>query len=129
MRPFRIVCATGFFDPLHRGHIEYLKNAKLLADKLVVILKTDHQRSEVSRTPFEDRKYILEHLRDVDEVFASIDKTMHVTESLRSIRPNVFAKGTMASVEETKVCTELSIEVVTGVGVELHFQDLLASFR
>jgi D-beta-D-heptose 7-phosphate kinase/D-beta-D-heptose 1-phosphate adenosyltransferase len=32
-RPFKVVCASGYFDPLHVGHIEYLKNARMLGDK------------------------------------------------------------------------------------------------
>ena len=40
-RSFKTVCCSGYFDPLHIGHIEYLKNAKLLGDKLVVILNND----------------------------------------------------------------------------------------
>ena len=38
-----IVAVSGYFDPLHRGHVEYLKLAKQLGDKLIVILNNDNQ--------------------------------------------------------------------------------------
>ena len=38
-----IVAASGYFDPLHIGHVEYLEKAKSLGDELIVILNTDKQ--------------------------------------------------------------------------------------
>ena len=37
----KVVAASGYFDPLHVGHIEYLENSKKLGDKLVVIVNND----------------------------------------------------------------------------------------
>ena len=128
-RQFITVCVSGYFDPLHRGHVEYIKNAKLLGDKLIVILNADCQRNRIPRTPIEDRLFILENLRDVDHVFLSVDITEHVCDSLREIRPDIFAKGGVASDEEHRVCKELGIETVCGVGGQLHMHDLLASLR
>ena len=36
---------SGYFNPIHKGHIEYFNNAKELADELFVIVNNDHQRS------------------------------------------------------------------------------------
>lgn len=129
MRTFKTVCVSGYFDPLHRGHVEYIRNAKMLGDKLVVILNSDVQRSAVPRTPLEDRKFILENLRDVDEVHVSVDTNPHVGETLRRLKPTIFAKGLVPTADELQTCREESIEVVTGVGSQLHLQDLLASLR
>ena len=41
MKRKKLVAVSGGFDPIHIGHIEYLKEAKKLGDKLVVILNTD----------------------------------------------------------------------------------------
>lgn len=38
-----VVAVSGYFDPVHKGHIEYFKLAKKLGDKLVVILNSDKQ--------------------------------------------------------------------------------------
>lgn len=128
-RQFKTVCVSGYFDPLHRGHVEYITNAKLLGDRLVVILNTDCQRTQPSRTPLADRKRILECLRAVDKVVVSVDNDTHVCDTLRQVHPTVFAKGHTASMEEERVCKELDIQIVNGVGVDLHMHDLLASLR
>jgi cytidyltransferase-like protein len=39
------IIVSGYFNPIHKGHIEYFKNAKALADELFVIVNSDHQRS------------------------------------------------------------------------------------
>ena len=36
---------SGYFNPIHKGHIEYFNNAKALADELFVIVNNDHQRA------------------------------------------------------------------------------------
>ena len=36
---------SGYFNPIHKGHIEYFNNAKALADELFVIVNSDHQRA------------------------------------------------------------------------------------
>ena len=110
------VCVSGYFDPLHRGLIDYINDASLLADKLIVILNTDAQRHTAPRMSIEDRKYILESLRAVDQVVLSIDKDASVTNTLRWLAPDVFAKGQTASPSELAMCNKLGIKVVCGVG-------------
>ena len=38
------IIVSGYFNPIHKGHIEYFNNAKALADELFVIVNNDHQR-------------------------------------------------------------------------------------
>ena len=52
IREMKVVCVSGYFDPIHCGHIEYLKNASLLGDKLIVILNNDVQNTQkIVKTP------------------------------------------------------------------------------
>ena len=120
------VCVSGYFDPLHVGHISYLKTAKSLGD--VLIDKDPKQRCGPG-TPLDERRVILESIRYVDEVFIGIDSDSCVAESLQHIRPAVFAKGMCASASEIAVCEREQIELVSGVGDNLHFHDLLAETR
>ena len=39
------IIVSGYFNPIHKGHIEYFNNAKALADELFVIVNNDHQRA------------------------------------------------------------------------------------
>lgn len=67
----KIVLVTGGFDPLHSGHIAYLKEAKKLGDCLVVGLNSDAWLSRKKGQPFmpwEERNAILKELKCVDHV-------------------------------------------------------------
>ena len=39
----KIVCVSGYFDPIHVGHVEYFKMSKKIGDKLMVIVNNDTQ--------------------------------------------------------------------------------------
>ena len=125
----KIVCVSGFFDPLHSGHIVYLKNARELGDKLVVILNDNTQRKFPRVASLEERRCVVEAIRWVSEVVVAIDTDECVAETLRLIKPHIFAKGLSASQKELDVCKEIGIEVVSNVGSQLHLQDLIAQSR
>ena len=40
----KAIIVSGYFNPIHKGHLEYFQNAKKLADVLFVIVNSDHQR-------------------------------------------------------------------------------------
>ncbi|WP_338211549.1 glycerol-3-phosphate cytidylyltransferase [Lactiplantibacillus paraxiangfangensis] len=70
------VITYGTFDLLHKGHIRLLKRAKALGDHLTVCVSTDEFnaiKGKKAYTSFEDRKYILEAIRYVDEVIPEKD--------------------------------------------------------
>ena len=70
-----IVAVSGYFDPLHVGHIEYLEMAKSLGDKLIVIVNNDNQAALKKGKSFmneEDRLTIVASLKCVDNVFLSM---------------------------------------------------------
>jgi len=122
----RIIVISGYFDPIHKGHIEYIQLAKKLGDKLIVILNNDNQcamKKGKAFMPIEDKKAILEAMEYVDEVFVSIDEDGSVCESLKAIKPHVFAQGGdrfSDEVPEGKVCRELGIEMVDNLGTKLQ---------
>lgn len=65
------VITYGTFDLLHWGHINLLKRAKDLGDYLIVALSTDefnNLKEKKSYHSYENRKFILESIRFVDEV-------------------------------------------------------------
>jgi D-beta-D-heptose 7-phosphate kinase/D-beta-D-heptose 1-phosphate adenosyltransferase len=119
-----IVAVSGGFDPLHRGHIRYLKEAKQLGDELVVILNTDVfliKKKGYLFMPYRERKEILESVRCVDRVVRCIDKDQTVAKTLELVRPHVFAKGGDRTIEnipesERATCQKWGIKLVFGVG-------------
>ena len=68
----KVVLVAGTFDILHESHINFLRNARNLGDKLVVVLSTDEfnwkEKGKKSYQDYDTRKYILEAIRYVDLV-------------------------------------------------------------
>ena len=66
----KIVVASGGFDPIHSGHISYLKSAKSIGDHLIVALNSDEWliKKEKVFMNIEERKNILLNIECVDEV-------------------------------------------------------------
>ena len=121
-----IVVASGYFDPLHVGHIEYLEKAKQLGDELVVIVNSDVQARIKKGRSFmreEDRLKIVKSLKCVDKALISIDNNSSVCESLRLVKPHIFANGgdrKEEEIPEAEVCQELGIEMVDGLGEKIR---------
>lgn len=123
----KVVAVSGFFNPLHVGHLEMIERAKQLGDKLVVIINNDRQvklKGRVMFMPEADRVKIIAALRDVDQVFLSIDRDLTVCKSLAKVRPHIFANGgdrfNLKNVPEFPVCEALGIQMVDGLGKKIR---------
>ena len=129
------VAVSGYFDPIHVGHLEYLKMAKELGDSLVVIVNNNHQCELKKGKPFmdqNDRLEIVKALRFVDEVFLSIDKDRTVCKSLEAVRPNIFANGgdrATSEVPETPICKKYNIKMVDGLGDKIRSSSNLTGLK
>lgn len=114
-------CVSGYFDPFHVGHLEYLQKAKEIGDKLVVIVNSDEQAVWHPHTPAVERSKIISALACVDKVVQSVDKDGTVCETLRTMepKPDFFCNGGRQNnntIPEVSVCQELGIELRDGVG-------------
>ena len=122
----KTVAISGYFDPLHVGHLEYIELASKLGDHLTVIVNSDYQcklKKGKSFMPEQDRLRIVQSLRVVDKAFLSIDRDRSVCESLAAIKPNIFANGgdrSLGEIPETKVMKEYNIEMVDGLGDKIR---------
>ena len=129
------VAVSGYFDPIHVGHLEYLKLAKELGDKLVVIVNNNHQCVLKKGKPFmdeADRVEIVKALGIVDEVFLSIDQDTSVCASLEEVKPNIFANGGdrhTSEVPETAVCKTNNIRIVDGLGGKIRSSSDLTGLK
>jgi len=120
------VAVSGYFDPLHVGHVEYLEMASRLGDYLVIILNNDRQALKKKPKvfmPLEQRKKILEAIKWVDEVYVSIDEDETVCHSLQVVKPDIFAKGGDRFIEEipeAKTCRKLKIKMIDNLGYKIQ---------
>ena len=127
-----IVAVSGYFNPLHVGHLEMIEKAKQLGDYLVVIVNNDYQVKLKGSVPFmseEDRVKIISALREVDEVFLSIDQDPTVCQSLTQLKPHIFANGgdrkNINDVPEYSVCQNLNIKMIDGLGDKIRSSSIL----
>ena len=121
-----VVAVSGYFDPIHVGHLEYLKLAKQLGDKLIVIVNNDKQTILKKGKSFmneKDRMEIVSALQCVDEVFLSIDDDKSVCKSLEFLKPSIFANGgdrSLSEMPETAIIDKYSIKMVDGLGAKIR---------
>ena len=129
----KAIIVSGYFNPIHKGHLEYLNCAKAIADKLFVIVNNDHQRELKGSKEFQDedeRVIIISNLKAVDEVILSIDKDRTVCETIKHISEKfgneyelAFANGgdqNNDSIPEAVVCKELGVTLIDGLGEKIQ---------
>jgi len=127
------VAVSGYFNPMHVGHLEMMEKAKKLGDRLVVIVNNDYQVKLKGRVPFlkqADRLKIISAIRWVDKVFLSIDRDPSVSKSLAKVKPDIFAQGGDRKhgnipTSETDICRKLNIRRVDGLGKKIRSSSVL----
>lgn len=125
----KLVIVSGFFNPLHGGHLDMIEAAAKLGDRLVVVVNNDVQqmiKKDKIILSQENRYRLITALRGVDEVILATDEDPTVIETLRLIAKThpydelIFANGGDRSapevVPEKEVCDEYGIRLVYGVG-------------
>ena len=84
----KAVIVSGYFNPIHKGHLEYFNNAKAMADELFVIVNNDHQRALKGSKEFqgeEERMIIVSNIKAVDQAILSVDEDRTVCATLEKI--------------------------------------------
>jgi cytidyltransferase-like protein len=129
----KIVIVSGYFNPLHKGHIEYFNKSKEHGDKLYVIVNNDKQRELKGSKEFQDedeRIFIIQNLKMVDRVFLSIDTDRTVCQTIGMIHsledPSnelMFANGgdqLNDTIPERQICDWLGIKLIDGLGDKIQ---------
>jgi cytidyltransferase-like protein len=129
----KAIIVSGYFNPIHKGHIEYFNLAKSAGDHLIVIVNNDHQRSLKGSKAFQqedERMYIVSNIKGVDQVFLSIDADRTVCATIQLIHQQLkneyqlaFANGgdqNNNSIPEVPICLELGIELLDGLGDKIQ---------
>lgn len=132
MKPKAII-VSGYFNPIHKGHIEYFNNAKAMGDYLIVVVNNDKQRALKGSKEFQkedERFFIVSNIKSVDQVFLSIDSDRTVCATLKYIHKLLqndyqlaFANGgdqNNNSIPEVPICMDLGIELLDGLGEKIQ---------
>ena len=129
----KVIIVSGYFNPLHKGHLEYFEKAKKHGDLLFVIINSDHQRILKGSEKFQDeseRLLIISSLKIVDKSIISIDKDRTVNSTIEKIYREHSSKYNFAfanggdqnnqSIPENKICSKLGIELIDGLGDKIQ---------
>ena len=117
-----VVAVSGYFTVFHIGHLKYLKAAKKLGDSLVVIVNNDKQQIRKKGKLIQsasDIAKVIKEFKFVDKVIISSDEDKTVCNTLRKLRPDIFAKGgdsTPKNVPELQVLNKIGAKIVFNVG-------------
>jgi D-beta-D-heptose 7-phosphate kinase/D-beta-D-heptose 1-phosphate adenosyltransferase len=122
----KVVVASGYFDPVHYGHLDYLQKSKALGDTLIVIVNNDKQALQAkgrSFMPARERVKLLRSFWCVDAAVESIDFDRSVCKTLAMLHPDIFCNGGDQfndMIPEAEVCEELGISMVDCLGAKVH---------
>ncbi|MBS4014949.1 MAG: adenylyltransferase/cytidyltransferase family protein [Candidatus Latescibacteria bacterium] len=128
----KIVVVSGFFNPLHGGHLSHMKEAKKYGNELWVIVDNDQQQIIKKGKIILDEKErinIISELKCVDRVVLAVDRDISVAESIKKIAEEnqnctiILAKGGDRNFDnlpraEQEVVKKYNIKVVSSVGAE-----------
>lgn len=129
----KAIIVSGYFNPIHKGHLEYFNNAKLISDELFVIVNNDYQRALKGSKEFqfeEERVIIVSNIKAVDKVILSKDEDRTVCVTLENIA-NVygdnyelaFANGgdqNNNTIPEISICEKMDISLIDGLGDKIQ---------
>ena len=116
------VVVSGYFSPAHIGHLNMFEEARMLGDKLIVIVNNDEQQKLkkgkviINQT---ERAKMVRAIKGVDDVMISLDNDDTVCKTLEFLKPDVFANGgdrKSDNIPETQVCLDNDIRMVFNVG-------------
>ena len=138
----KAVIVSGYFNPIHKGHIEYFNNAKSNGDILIVIVNNDLQLHIKGSKEFQkdkERLFIVQNIKAVDYAFISIDNDRTVVSSIRLAHERYgneyelfFANGgdqNNDSIPEVGVCNRLGIKLLDGLGEKIQSSSWLLDKR
>lgn len=133
MKKPKAIIVSGYFNPIHKGHLEYFNNAKAQADQLFVIVNNDIQRKLKGSKDFQDeneRMIIVSNIKAVDKAILSIDIDLTVCKSIKMIAEKFgeefslgFANGgdqNNDTIPEKEICKQMNIMLIDGLGDKIQ---------
>tara|TARA_Y100001972_G_scaffold102017_1_gene127261 strand:+ start:1280 stop:1702 length:423 start_codon:yes stop_codon:yes gene_type:complete len=129
----KAIIVSGYFNPIHKGHLELFEKSKALGDMLIVIVNSDLQRFLKGSKEFQkedERLLIVKAIKYVDYAIISIDEDRTQIESIKEIHSIfgethdlAFANGgdqNNDTIPEARICEELGVSLIDGVGEKIQ---------
>ncbi|MDA8658132.1 adenylyltransferase/cytidyltransferase family protein [Flavobacteriaceae bacterium] len=129
----KAIIVSGYFNPLHKGHLELFQKAKASGDQLWVIVNSDHQRALKGSKEFmleDERLIIVSAIEIIDKALISIDQDKTQCATLADLADKFsseyelyFANGgdqNNDTISEVSVCKEKGIGLLEGLGEKIQ---------
>ena len=129
----KAIIVSGYFNPIHKGHLEYFNKAKEYSDELFVIVNSDLQRELKRSKAFQDeeeRMIIVSNIKAVDKAILSVDKDRTVCATIEKIVNEygneyelAFANGgdqNNDTIPEKPICEKLNVHLIDGLGDKIQ---------
>lgn len=126
------IIVSGYFNPIHTGHLDMLQEASRLGSALYVIVNNDKQVKIKGSVPFmneEERLRIVRSIKGVSGAAISIDEDSSVSESLAALHIAILSDGfdniifanggdrkKAKDIPEYEICSRLGIRMIFGIG-------------
>ena len=127
------IIVSGYFNPIHKGHIEYFNNSKALADEMFVIENNDLQRELKGSKEFQqeqERVFIVSNIKSVNHCILSIDQDRTVCKTIQKIALDFgedydlsFSNGgdqNNNTIPERSICDQMGISLIDGLGDKIQ---------
>ena len=129
----KAIIVSGYFNPIHKGHLEYFNTAKALTEELFVIVNNDQQRALKGSIEFqleEERMIIVSNIKAVDKAILSVDTDRTVCKTIAAIAKEYGASYSLAfanggdqnneTIPEKSICETMGIELLDGLGDKIQ---------
>jgi D-beta-D-heptose 7-phosphate kinase/D-beta-D-heptose 1-phosphate adenosyltransferase len=129
----KAIIVSGYFNPIHKGHLEYFQNAKAISEELFVIVNSDLQRQLKGSKEFQDeeeRMIIVSQIKSVNKAILSVDQDRTVCATIKKIVEDFgheyefsFANGgdqNNNTIPEKPICKELGVKLIDGLGDKIQ---------
>ena len=129
----KAVIVSGYFNTLHKGHLELLQKAKEVGDILIVIVNNDKQRELKGSQFFQDEEERIEIIRAlsiVDMAWVSVDEDSTQNKTLKVMVNKFYDSMKLAfanggdqnnnTIPEKDVCNQFCIELIYGLGDKIQ---------
>lgn len=129
----KAVIVSGYFNPLHKGHLELFRKAKEVGDLLIVIVNNDKQREMKGSKFFMDENERIEIIRElsiVDMAWLSIDEDSTQNATLKAMVNKFYGSMKLAfanggdqnndTIPEADICRQFDIELIDGLGDKIQ---------
>ena len=129
----KLIIVSGYFNPLHKGHLDLFEKAKEVGDLLCVIVNNDIQRELKGSKFFQDqdeRIQIIRALSIVDMAWISVDKDLTQNETLKVMVDKFYGSMKLAfanagdqtneTIPEADICRTFDIELIDGLGDKIQ---------